>query len=174
MFLSGGKRFRRTLKKSGGREGRSGKPNGLQSDLLAEMETIFETSLIQAIHYHPRFQQYTNFLWNAPLYILYCRYHLRTEDRRQFGQRIAHQINVSCKGCVYGCLLCNFIVAWTSNNMYIVRSWFRYFGSTDWYICLHAECSHMDNKQPGTPICGFQYIRIFCDATINDWRNIAI
>ena len=173
-FLLGGERFRRTFKKSRGREESSGKPNGLASDILAKFETIFETSRIQAIHYHTRFQHYANCVWDEPLHILSWRYHLRSEDRRQFGQRIGHQFNVNCKGCIYGGLLCNFSVVWTSNNMCIIRSWFRYCSSNCWYICLHADESHMDNNWLDTLICGFQYIRIFCDATINDWRNIAI
>jgi len=71
-FFLGGERFRRTSTKIRGREEIYSKPNGLESDILAEMETIFETARIQAIHYHTRFQHYANCLWDEPLHILCC------------------------------------------------------------------------------------------------------
>jgi hypothetical protein len=54
-FLAGGERFRRNFKKNRGPEESSGKPNGLESDILVELETLFETARTKAIHYHPRF-----------------------------------------------------------------------------------------------------------------------
>jgi len=51
-FLSGGERCRRAFKKSTGREESSGKRNGFVWDKLLEIETVFETTRMQAIHYH--------------------------------------------------------------------------------------------------------------------------
>jgi hypothetical protein len=70
-FLLGGERIRRTFKKSRGREESSAKANGLDSGILLEIETIFETARIQAIHYHTRFQLNAIFLWFGPVCVLF-------------------------------------------------------------------------------------------------------
>jgi len=57
-FLSGGERCRRTSEKVRGREESCGKRNGFEWDILGEMETIFETTRIQAFHYHAGFQPF--------------------------------------------------------------------------------------------------------------------
>jgi len=66
-FLSGGERCRRAFKKSGGREESCGKRNGFEWDKLGEMETVFKTARIQAIHYHTGFQPYACCVWDVPL-----------------------------------------------------------------------------------------------------------
>jgi len=69
-FLSGGERCRRAFEKIGGREESCGKRNGFEWDILGEMETVFETARMQAIHYHAGFQPYVYCVLDEPLGII--------------------------------------------------------------------------------------------------------